>query len=160
MARARRPRDTPPSDPIRLTALRLLGRRDLTRTELSIRLADRGYQSDDIAGVLEQLERQGSVDDRRTAFAHVRTASRVKGRGRLRIGRELEARGVAKGLVREALEQISVDEDRHAIARFVARKSAGTDPSPAGRRRLFQQLLRRGFSPDLIARTLRESPDD
>jgi regulatory protein len=160
MPRGRRPRETPPADPVRLTALRLVGRRDLTRVELASRLADRGYPPEAIDAAVAELIRMGAVDDRRTAFAHVRTASRIKGRGRLRIRRELEARGIDSRLIHEALDQVSADEDRQAITRFLARKSSARDTTPNGRRRLFQQLLRRGFPADLIAKTLKGAPDD
>jgi regulatory protein len=89
------------------------------------------------------------------AFAYVRTASRLKGRGRLRIQRELENRGISKDLAREALADIPADEDVRSIERFLARQRATTDAdTPQGRRRLFQRLLRRGFPPDVIARIL------
>jgi regulatory protein len=139
----------------------MLGRRELTRAELIERLVDRGYEKDAATSAVDALAADGSVDDRRTAFAHVRSASRIKGRGRLRIQRELEARGITKSLAREALEQISNDDDLNAVRRFLSRKrvSSSSSPSPAERRRLFQQLLRKGFPADLIAKVLRE-PDE
>ena len=87
----------------------------------------------------------------------MRTASRLKGRGKLRIQRELEARGFARDVVREALDEIPADEDAHAIQRFVERKRQTIDDSPAGRRRLFNQLLRRGFAAETIAKALKKA---
>jgi regulatory protein len=135
----------------------MLGRRDLTRAEIRMRLLERGHDQEAVETALERLADGQLLDDRRTALAHVRTASRVKGRGRLRIQRELEARGISKALAREALDQISPDDDAALIARFVARKAgrAGSD-TPAGRRRLLQQLLRRGFSAETISKALKD----
>jgi regulatory protein len=139
-----------------LAGVRLLARRELTEAEVESRLTDRGYAGDEIRTAIEQLIHTGAIDDRRAAFAHARTASRLKARGRLRILRELEARGVARELARDAVAAIPADDDLSAIERFLARKGAGSDSSPADRRRLFQQLLRRGFDPDLIAKALKE----
>lgn len=161
MTRGRR-RDAEPPAPstLRGTALRLLGRRDLTRAELTTRLTDRGYQPDDIEPALARLVEERFLDDRRTALAHARTASRIKGRGRVRIGRELEARGVSRDLIHEALDQISPNDDMETLRRFLVRKGVTSRPDPAVRRRLFQQLVRRGFSIDLVSRALKYRPDE
>ena len=146
---------SPPPVSARIAALRMLGRRDLTRAELVTRLLDRGYPRPDVDDAVAKLVADRSVDDRRTAASHVRLASRVKGRGRLRIRRELEARGIEKEVAQAAVSEISADDDLDAIKRYLERKRLGADVSPADRRRVFQQLIRRGFSADAIAKLLR-----
>jgi SOS response regulatory protein OraA/RecX len=79
----------------------------------------------------------------------------LKARGRLRILRELEARGFSRELAREAIAELPADEDLATIQRIVARKRPTMDDGPAGRARLFNQLLRRGFPAELIAKVLR-----
>jgi regulatory protein len=133
----------------------MLGRRELSRTELTARLIARGFTRDDVETAVERLSDNRSLDDRRAAFAHVHTASRLKGRGRLRIQRELEARGFSRDLTREALADLPPDDDLKAIKRFLERKGRPMDETPAGRRRLFNQLLRRGFSAAMISRALK-----
>jgi len=152
--------ESPPTGSPRLAALRLLGRRDYSSSEVTTRLLERGYAADDVDTAVRALVSDGAIDDRRTAFAHVRTAARVKGRGTHRIRRELEARGIDGPIIRDALEQLSPDDDRDALRRLLARRRLPTPLPPEHRRRLFQQLLRRGFSVDLIARTLAVDPED
>jgi regulatory protein len=163
MRRRRTPAE-PPADTsesaIRAAALRLLGRRDYTQAELDSRLIARGYPAAAVRDVLTRLAADGLVDDRRAAGAHVRTAGRIKGRGRQRIARELAARGVDEDLAADALAELSPDDERAALARLLARSPLPPHPTPADRRRLFQRLIRRGFSADLIARALRYRPDD
>jgi regulatory protein len=163
MRRRRGPSD-PPSDvstgAIRAAALRLLGRRDYTHAELGSRLTTRGYPGDAVKDVLAQLAAERLVDDHRAAAAHVRTASRVKGRGRQRIARELTARGVDEDVAADALGQISPDDERAVLRRVLARSPLPPDPTPADRRRVFQRLVRRGFSIDLVAKMLRYGPDE
>ena len=133
----------------------MLSRRELSRAELTTKLIDRGFDRDDVDAAVERLADRRFVDDRRAAFAHVRTASRLKGRGRLRIQRELQSRGFSRDLIRDALAELPPDEDLNAIKRFIERKARTVDETPTGRRRLFNQLLRRGFSPAMISKVLK-----
>jgi regulatory protein len=144
----------------RSAALRLLGRRDYTTAELHTKLRDRDFPEDDITDVLGDLTAAGLVDDRRVGAAHVRTAASVKGRGRLRIARELAARGIDRALVRELLTDLPAEDEAREIARILARKRWPRRPSAADRRRMTQHLLRRGFPADAIAKALRAREDD
>ncbi|MEZ5319663.1 MAG: regulatory protein RecX [Vicinamibacterales bacterium] len=158
MTRGRRPapRDasSPPSAPARTTALRLLGRRDYSVTELRDRLARRGYPADDIETTVERLQADGLLDDRRFAEAYVRTASRLKSRGRRRIERELVARGIDRSLAADLTAGITDDVETTAIERLLLRRRLSLPLAPAARRSLYQQLLRRGFSSDAISAAL------
>lgn len=146
--------------PIRVDALRLLGRRDYTAAELTDKLAKRGYGEDEIAGLTSQLRAERALDDRRVAEAHVRAASRVKRRGRLRIERELLARGVDHAIVRDALTALSADDDLAAMREVLKRRHVPATLDAASRRRVFQHFLRRGFSADAIARVLGRRDED
>jgi regulatory protein len=144
----------------RATALRLLARRDYTTTELRDKLASRDHSAEDIDAALASLAAEGLLDDRRAAVAHVRTASRIKGRGRLRIQRELEARGLDRALVREVMDELPAADELDALQRFLSRRRVPARLAAADRRRLFQQLLRRGFTADLIAKTLKAQTEE
>jgi regulatory protein len=147
----------------RLLAIRLLSRREYTTHEVETKLLERGCSSGDAATVIATLVAQGLVDDRRAAAAHVRTAARIKGRGRQRIERELAARGIAKDVVRDLLRDLTPEAEVAAIRRILARKRIPPRPDPATRRRVFQHLLRRGFSSEAVAKALRadeQSIDD
>ena len=135
----------------------MLGRREWSRAELTARLTARGFNPDEVEAAVARLADSRSLDERRAAFAHVRTASRLKGRGRLRIQRELEVRGFSRDVVREALAEIPPDQDLDGITRFIDRKRRTLDNTPAGRRRLFNQLIRRGFSAEMIAKVLKKA---
>jgi regulatory protein len=144
----------------RATALRLLSRRDYTTSELRQKLLDREFAEADIDEALRSLTADRLLDDRRAAAAHVRTASQIKGRGRLRIQRELEARGVDRDLVRDLLADLPAGDDLAAIDRFLSRKRLPPRLSAADHRRVFQQLLRRGFPADAIAKALAKRRKD
>ncbi len=142
-------------------ALALLSRRDYTTSELTTRLLDRGYDAERVEDTLRELASAGLVDDARVAAAHTRTAVQVKGRGRIRVARELAARGLSRDAVDRALEGIeAVDEDA-AIRKLLKRKRYPASPTLKERQRMFQHLLRRGFRSDQIRRVLgRPDSDD
>lgn len=148
-------RKTPaPSGSARAAALSLLARRDYTAAELSRRLIDRGHGVEDVADALKNLIADGSVDDTRVAAAHVRTSTRVKGRGRLRVKGELLARGLSRQAIDEALSALETGDERDAVVRILKRKRYPERPTLAERQRMYQHLLRRGFPGDLIRSVL------
>lgn len=144
----------------RVAALRLLSRRDYTKAELRQKLADREFGSEEIDQALDSLSAESLVDDRRAAAAYVRTATRVKNRGRLRIRRELEARGVDRAVIRELLADMAPDDETAAVDRLLRRRNLPARLNVADRRRVFQQLLRRGFTPDVIAKALKSRGEE
>jgi regulatory protein len=143
----------------RVVAITLLARREYTTHEIETKLVERGCSTSDAAIVIAALVAQGLVDDRRAAAAHVRTAARTKGHGRHRIERELAARGIPKDVIRDLLRDLTPQAEAEAIRRILARKRIPARPDPATRRRIFQHLLRRGFSSDAVAKALRADED-
>jgi regulatory protein len=143
-------------DSARVVALRLLGRRDYTAAELRRRLIDRGFAPDLVDATIAALREQGLQNDTRAALAHVRTASRVKGRGPHRIKYELQARGVPADAIEESTASLTPEDVRETLERLLARKRITLPLPPDERHRLFQRLLRRGFPADAILAVLKE----
>ena len=159
MLRRRRstPGSTVPSVSARTSALRLLHRRDYSIAELTTRLIDRGHDEDKVREAVTALRAEGLLDDGRTGRAHARTSALVKGRGRHRIRRELEARGLDRAAVDAAVAEVSPDTERETLERLIARASRGEPLDEAAERRLFQRLLRRGFDADAIRKSLKQA---
>jgi regulatory protein len=160
--RNRRAADAAPPDPrtARAAALSLAARRDYTAAELERKLTDRGYDVAAISAALARLRESRVIDDRRVALAHVRTARAVKGRGRVRIARELAARGVASEIITEALDGLEPADELASIRRILARKRWPAHPSRAEKQRMFRHLLGRGFPADAIRKALGAAEDD
>jgi regulatory protein len=90
------------------TALELLGRREHSRTELTRKLAARGFPEDVVTPVLDELERTGALANGRFTDSFVR--SRIaKGQGPQRIRAELAQRGIADADADEGLAAADVD---------------------------------------------------
>ena len=122
------------------------------------RLRDRDHPDADVERAIALLIENHALDDRRVAAAYVRTAMEVKGRGRLRIERELQAIGIEREVAAEAIAEAfgSVDE-RAMVAQALKKKLRGKTAlaSPAEYARLYQFLLRQGFSPATVTAALR-----
>lgn len=149
---------TSPDRTAYVDALQLLGRRELSERQLRERLRAREHGDDDVDRAIALLIENRALDDRRVAAAYVRTALKVKGRGRLRIQRELEMMGIAKDVAGEALADAFGDVDERAlIAKALQKKLRGRPKiaSPAEFARVYQFLMRQGFSPAAVSAVLR-----
>jgi regulatory protein len=137
--------------------LQLLGRRELSVQQLRERLLDREHAVEDVDRAIALLLENRALDDARVAAASVRTALKVKGRGRLRIRRELQVMGIEPDVAAAALAEAFGDVDeRGLITKAIQKKLHGRKiASPAEYARVFQYLIRQGFSPATVTAVLR-----
>jgi SOS response regulatory protein OraA/RecX len=141
-----------------LEALHLLAGRELSVQECRARLEDREYPAAQIQAAIHHLLETRALDDERVARAHARAAA-VKTRGRLRVIRELQARGIAADIVAAAVGEVFGDLDERAlVAQAVQKKLRGGRrlSSAAEVARLYQYLMRQGFTPAAVTAELRK----
>lgn len=148
----------------REAALASLARRAHARRELARKLQRKGFEAAEVEQVLDALTAAGLVDDAATSEALARSRT-GRGVGRNRIAWELRSRGVGRDDVEGALAKIPKEEERAALRRALDRKErtlpAGLTPA-ARSKKLFDHLVRRGFSTAAVLEALRkkgESPD-
>lgn len=151
--------------PAYLDGLRMLGRRELSVAQVRARLLEREHPAAEVEAAITSLIETRALDDRRVAKAFAATATRVKGRGRLRVTRELQAMGISRDIIAEAVGEVFGDQDERTLITQAIRKKLHGRPRPvdaAGNARLFQYLMRQGFSPAAISQVLRarERPDE
>ncbi|MEO7921657.1 MAG: regulatory protein RecX [Thermoanaerobaculia bacterium] len=142
----------------RESALAMLARRAHTRLELQQKLRRKQFETDEIEAVLDRLAERGLVDDRKTASSIVRTQS-ARGRGRGRLASELSAKGVSREDSAAALDELDPAEEAANLARVLARKARSLSASltPQARsKKLFDHLVRRGYSPGAVLAALRK----
>ena len=141
-----------------LDALHLLAARELTVKQLRERLVDREHNREEVERAIEHLLDSKALDDARVAAIYVRTAIKIKGRGRLRVQRELQEIGVERDVASDALAEAFGDVDERAlIANAIKKKLRGKPKitTPAEYARVYQFLLRQGFSPAEVNAVLR-----
>jgi regulatory protein len=145
-------------------ALGWLARRELTEKQIRQRLTRRSLEPDAIDEAVARLKAERALDDARVAGAFARTAVRLKGRGPMRLERDLQALGIERGAARAAVREVLADTDEQTLARqALARRWRRADrPEPADAARLYRALLRQGFGPSAAraALTALGAPDD
>ena len=139
------------SDELKARALRLLARREHTRVELVRKLAPVAGSPATLEALLDRLEGRKQLSDERFAETRAHRLSRKFGAARVR--REL----VAKGVERETAARFAADVEKTEFERarsILARKyrTPATTPKERARRARFLQF--RGFSADVIRRSL------
>jgi regulatory protein len=146
-------------------AVQMLARRELSAAQLTARLLEREHTKEDVEAAIEQLRDSGALDDARLARAYAETALKVKGRGRLRIQRELNEMGISREVAADALaETFGEVDERRLIAKAITKKLRGHRKieTPGEYARVYQFLMRQGFSPAAVSaalRTLRKGDD-
>jgi regulatory protein len=139
---------------IYLRAINLLTRRDHSAIELKRKLAARGYSPHSISELLEQLAREGYLDDRR--FAERWTESVIRsGRGYgLRILQELQRKGISREIASETVAGATAEyPEQDSLSAIVSRRFSAFDPATASlkeKQRVYSYLQRRGFSLEAI----------
>src|SRR5690349_5724451 len=148
-------------------ALRILARGPRTEREIEVRLRDRGYEGNAVAGALARLRRVSLVDDRAFVRSFLRTELFKAAQGRRLLEMKLKRRGVPDPLIREMDSFLEEDPDLtgRSLASEEGRAAAGLTQlrrryarlaPDVYRRRMQQALARRGFNWDTIRDLLGE----
>ena len=141
-----------------LDALKMLARRELSEAQVRQRLARRGHAADVIDAAIDRLREEHAIDDSRVAEAIARTQSIVRGRGKLRVRRQIEAAGIGRADAQRALDEVLKDVDSDALleAALVRRLRGRTRVADDREfQRLYRHLVGQGFEPDRVLRALK-----
>jgi regulatory protein len=124
-------------------ALRILGKRNMSRSELTERLVSKGENEDTAQETADWLERIGAINDEEYAALIVRHyASNGYGRGRIKD--ELYRRGIGRDLWEDALAGLT--EQDETLYKMISSKLKGEKPDRKELKRVTDGLCRRGFS--------------
>jgi regulatory protein len=144
----------------RAAAFQYISFKPRTEHEIRQKLLRAGFEPDTVESALSRLRELGYVDDAAYAASFVRSRVGTRGYGPVRIRRELHQRGVDRGIVDDAIRSNIVDDDEAGAAREQAAKRWPRLQSEADarkrRKKLFDFLLRRGFSFEVAAQAVEE----
>jgi len=146
------------------TASQYLAARPRTAHEVRQKLRRSGVTDQVVDQVMARLQARGALDD--TVYAHAYLSSRLasRGYGPQRLRRELQQRGLGRGLVEEAVQQDLATEDVLTAARAQAAKrwprlARETDRAKR-RQKLWAFLRRRGFPSAIVQQVLTEIAEE
>ena len=136
---------------LRVAALRLLARREYSRADLKARLAIAAGSEEELDCLLDALQAERLLSDRR--YASERVAARAVRYGNARLKQELRQHGIGDDDIAAALPE---GGDEVARCRAVWARKFGRLPADATERgRQMRFLQYRGFTGDAIRGVLR-----
>ncbi|MEE9424562.1 MAG: regulatory protein RecX [Methylococcales bacterium] len=145
------------SNKIKQICLELLARGELTRQLLADKLAQRGYQSDAVMQVIDELTEQGWQSDQRYTEQYIAMRSR-KGFGPVRIQMELQQRGIDETIASHAVSDVLWQDNLANAYRKKYNNSSITNWSDRTKRMRFLQY--RGFPSEQIQRFMQTLDQD
>ena len=137
----------------RRCAIRYLVYKDRSRNEIIRYLNGKKFSSDAVDETLIFLESNDYINDDRFAMQFGRSRIVNKKIGRLRLGLELENKGLERKIIEETLNSLYEEYDEKKIAMSCAKKKLATYPSSNSekdRRRIAKFLERKGFPSGII----------
>ena len=140
----------------RTIALRRLTMRAHTRHELDKALQAKNVPQSVKEAVLDRMQEVGLVDDATFAVDWVASRQQRRHLSRRALKRELEVKGVERGDIDRALENVDRDAELASARELVERKRAAMSAlaRDVQQRRLAGLLSRRGFDSAVITRVL------
>ncbi|HEX6759772.1 MAG TPA: regulatory protein RecX [Propionibacteriaceae bacterium] len=144
----------------RTIALRKLTARACTRHELDQALQAKKVPQAAIDAVLDRLEEVGLVDDASLAVDWVTSRQQRRHLSRQLLRRELQAKGVERSDIDNALDHVDLDAELRSARELVERKRAAMNglSRDVQYRRLAGMLSRRGFDTSITTRVLSDLP--
>lgn len=152
------PRKVSSEQDLYASALRALTRRAYSIHEMKTYLDRRAEQKDSIPLVVARLRELNYLDDARYATDYASQHAKLRRQGRVRIARELRARGVPDRYIEAALETVFAETDESVLVRTRLKRRLGHLRGPLDQRTiasLYRSLLGAGFSSDVIRAELR-----
>lgn len=140
------------------TCLRLLTAAPRTRAQLDQALRRRNVPQPAADDVLDRLARAGLINDTVFAKAWVESRHHARGLARRALTAELRQRGVGDDDVRDAIAELTPEQEEAAARRLAMTKLAATRGRPLDVRvrRLMGVLARKGYPPGMAYRVVRE----
>lgn len=148
----------------RQKAYRLLSLRPRSTFEIEKKLREKGFPSAVIKESLEKLHELKYLDDVSFAFQWARNLAVNKLWGNRKIAASLREKGIAARLIDGAIEEARQEiSEEDTIVLLIKKRMAGNRLNLQDikeKKRIFQNLLGRGFPADLILNKLGKIPEE
>jgi regulatory protein len=145
-------------------ALRLLSYKPRSIAEMRSRLLEKDWADEETVNqVIARLEELGYLNDEQFATSYASTRLNVKPLGRTRLRRDLQRKKLSAETVENALDEaFHAHSEEELIERAIDKRlrTKGTPKTREETKKLFDYLIRRGFSYDLVLRKVRQVGKD
>lgn len=143
----------------REAAYRLLTYKPRSRSELIVRLKQKGFSEEIIKGVITRLEEQRYIDDESYGLSLARSLIQRRLLGKEALRAELARKGLGRELIDKIIEECYTEDDEATLAAKALEKKLSSlkeKPVEVIKRRASDYLRRKGFSFGIIRRVLKE----
>ena len=141
-------------------ALRLLSFKPRTIAQMRERLLEKEWAQEQIVDqVIERLKELGYLNDEQFAASYASTRLTARPLGRTRLRRDLQNKKLPTQITEQTLDEVYADgAEEGLIDRAIAKRLRlkGPPQTPEEVKKLFDYLMRRGFSYALVLRKVRE----
>jgi len=131
-------------------ALKFLSYRARSEKELRDKLISKEFDPVTIDRVIEFLKRYDYVNDEKFAKSYVRERIRLKFEGRKKLIYDLKQKGIKQEIIDHVLNNTDINEIDHALKLLEKKVPDKTELGLKEKQRIYQFLLRKGFSYDII----------
>ncbi len=142
-------------------ALRLLSFKPRSVAEMRARLLEKDWADEAVVDqVIARLEELGYLNDEQLAASFASSRLSVKPLGRTRLQRDLHRKKLSPQTIENALDGAYEQQSEEELVERAIKKRLRLKGTPKTReeaKKLFDYLMRRGFSYDLVARKVREA---
>ena len=138
-------------------ALRYIGPAMRSSMEIAAKLKSKGYGDEQIASVIDRLQREKYVNDGQYAETLAGQRLRSQRKGPLWIKRELRQKGIDQAQIDAVLANIDEKEERKQARALAAKRWSSDRSEPAvKRRKIVAMLQRRGFRSETVKLVINE----
>ena len=138
------------------SASAICARQEQCKFDIRQKLDKWGLTENDKEDVLDQLEEEGFIDEKRYAGTYCSEKFRLNRWGRIKLKYMLKQKRLPEEIIENALYEIEDEEYQEVLQEELKKKIRTTGPptKPSAKRKLIQFAQQRGFEYDHIARAL------
>ncbi|MCS6874290.1 MAG: recombination regulator RecX [Pyrinomonadaceae bacterium] len=137
-------------------AIKLLAIKYYSASELQQKLRQKGFSDEEIKDAIKRLERYGYLDDEKFAQNFVESKIKQKPIGKKLVKQKLKQKKIPDKIIEKAVSAIK-EEELIEVALEKRLQQKGCPKNQKEVKNLYNYLLRRGFSGDIIMEMLRKA---
>lgn len=145
---------------VRERILYLIGNMDRTEHDIRQKLRNSGYFGSIVDNAIAGLKEYGYIDDTRYARYYAQSMRDNKGKSTFAITQALYEKGIDRNIISNVMDEMEIDEEEQ-LMRALSKKGYTPETihmaDDADKRKIYQYLLRKGFSASLVGTYVRKS---
>ena len=140
-------------------AASFLGSSKKTEKAVFDKLIESGYDEEICEKVVEELKNYGYINDLDYALSFIEDRLRLNPKGIYGLKTELRQKGVKDSVIEKAIDMAEIDESIYIKQLIIKKRFDLQDMDEKEKKKLYDFLLRRGFSYGIIKDTIKNFDD-